>query len=484
MLRNGDYDFAFVQEAHSMAKEEHLWRAEWGGSTFCSHGLSNARGVMTLLPRKSDLQVIQQFSDSEGRLVILQVKKGDSIFTIANIYAPTQDHPEDQIALIDQLEEEITKMQPNNVVIGGDFNLCMDSSLDRGRISQGRINSDGDRYKARIEALNESFHLVDAWRFLNPTTRQFSFRRGHSVSRLDYWLTSAHLMDSDPRSAIVPYPLSDHAAITIKIGASPSPTGPGLWRLDNSLLDRKVYRLAIQELLLEEANNPEDLSPCSHWEWVKFRIKSISRQIAKDIKTKNREHEKDVNDKYQDLLKKADADLPYDSDALRSYERELKEIQINKACRAIERTRTSWALGGEKPSKYFLNLQKLRRKNNTISQLIKEDGTTISDHKDILAEQVKYYQDLYSRGTSISDVASPEELGLCEEDIPSISETSKAELEGNYSEEELRKALGQLNKGKCPGSDGLTVEFYVAFWSLLYPILEASLQHSLLSGEL
>lgn len=130
-------------------------------------------------------------------------------------------------------------------------------------------------------------------------------------------------------------------------------------------MDREEYRLAIQELLLAEVDNPEELRPCSHWEWVKFRIKFRIkfRNIAKDIMIRNREFENDLTEKSRDLRKKADAGLPHNLDELQSYERELKEIKIDKACRAIERTRTSWALGSEKPSKYFLNLHKLRMKN-------------------------------------------------------------------------------------------------------------------------
>lgn len=458
-----------LQETHSTSQVEHLWEAEWGGKIFCSHGRSNAKGVMTLLPRNSEVQIIQQSRDGDGRLLVLQAKKENSTFVLANVYAPTQDHVEEQIALVDKIEEEVLEMGSPNIMIGGDLNLCMNTSLDRGDQNLSRSSAEGDRYKVRIEALNESLHLSDVWRALHPTNKEFSFRRRRSASRLDYWLCSEHLLDSNSSATIMPYPLSDHAAITIKVGSKDIPTGPGLWKLDNALLLNEGYVTAIQDLLEEERDNPDDLNPCSHWEWVKYRIKVTSRKIAKELKEKDREYEKELSKNYQDIRKQADEGLPYDEESLHGYERELKELHLRKACRAMERSHTTWALEGERPSKYFLNLHKLKARNKTISQLVTDGGRVLTHPRDILAEQKNFFQKLYAQDENSLVITSPSDLGLQREDIPSISETSKASLEENYSEEELRKALGQLNKGKCPGSDGLTVEFFLAFWPLLSP---------------
>lgn len=49
----------------------------------------------------------------------------------------------------------------------------------------------------------------------------------------------------------------------------------------------------------------------------------------------------------------------WDLEELQSVERELKEIELHKANLALERSQTNWALHGERPSKYFLNLEKI-----------------------------------------------------------------------------------------------------------------------------
>lgn len=347
MLRNGKYDFALLQEAHSTPKTERVWTSEWGGKAFYSHGLSNARGVMILFPRNSDLQVLQRFQDSKGRLLILEVKKGDSSFVIGNIYAPTQENLEEQLVTMDLLEEQVLKMDPLNIVIGGDFNMTMDGNLDRS--GRCRSSTEGSRYRATVEAFNDSLHLVDLWRTLHPTTRQFSFRRAQMASRLDYWFISEHMLDPNTTSTITPYPLSDHAAITLRVGNVPTPPGPGLWRLDNDLLQNEEYCNMVRDLLSSERGNPEDLSPSSHWDWVKHRVKVISRKFAREQKFRAQEVQKDLTHKYQNLRRLADEGLPYDEMALQSHERELKEIEISKACRTMDRARANWAMAGERP---------------------------------------------------------------------------------------------------------------------------------------
>lgn len=139
-------------------------------------------------------------------------------------------------------------------------------------------------------------------------------------------------------------------------------------------------------------------------------------------------------------------------------------MELTKASWAIARSKANWALLGERPSKYFLNLEKIRAESKTITHLINDQGLTISKPKDILAEQIRFYDDLYNQLSEFPPLDNPQQLGLEWEMIPKITEDSKKKLEENYSLEELKRALQNLNVGKCPGSDGLTVEFYRTFW--------------------
>lgn len=67
---------------------------------------------------------------------------------------------------------------------------------------------------------------------------------------------------------------------------------------------------------------------------------------------------------------------------------------------------------------------------------------------------------MYSQPPIQGDSLTLENLGLDPIAIPKITEQDKERLDENYSVEELRKALGLL---KCPGCDGLMVEFFITF---------------------
>ena len=58
----------------------------------------------------------------------------------------------------------------------------------------------------------------------------------------------------------------------------------------------------------------------------------------------------------------------------------------------------------EKPSKYFLNLEKKNYLNKNISELITKNKIIINDSKSILKEQASFYRDLFStRGNKINE---------------------------------------------------------------------------------
>ena len=55
--------------------------------------------------------------------------------------------------------------------------------------------------------------------------------------------------------------------------------------------------------------------------------------------------------------------------------------------------------------------------------------------------------------------------------IPTVSETEKEISDRDISLNELKASLDDFSNNKTPGSDGLSKEFYVAFWHEMGPIL-------------
>lgn len=146
------------------------------------------------------------------------------------------------------------------------------------------------------------------------------------------------------------------------------------------------------------------------------------------------------------------------------------------------RAKANWASQGERPSKYFLNLEKRKSKNNTLSQIYDDNNVLTMDPKKILSMTRNFYAQLY--GGKPIDTSNIDEMDWNTLNIPQISREEFNGLEKAYSEQELLRALKKINTGKCPGTDGLPVEFYLHFWdSIKLPLLN-SIQYELLHGEL
>ena len=59
------------------------------------------------------------------------------------------------------------------------------------------------------------------------------------------------------------------------------------------------------------------------------------------------------------------------------------------------RSKAQWYEFGEKNNKYFYNLEKINHKKKHITSLIKEDGNTVREPKQILEEEERFLKKLY-----------------------------------------------------------------------------------------
>ena len=135
---------------------------------------------------------------------------------------------------------------------------------------------------------------------------------------------------------------------------------------------------------------------------------------------------------------------------------------------------------GEKPTQYFLNLEKNNNAQKFIPRLrINKDGieSCIENQKDIEEEIKNYYKNLYSCKdnyidiTSIEDFLDGEHLNHI---IPKLSPHESINLEGKVTESEVLKILKKTSNNSAPGLSGFSFAFYKVFWnSLRYFILNA-----------
>ena len=140
---------------------------------------------------------------------------------------------------------------------------------------------------------------------------------------------------------------------------------------------------------------------------------------------------------------------------------------------------------GDRNSKFFLNLEKHQARKKSISKLRTEEGNLIDTQQDILKEEERYYKKLYSSSLQENN----EEQRQIEKDIFSTNEVKVDEdlhskLVEPIGEEELKKIIMKSPKGKSPGVDGYTTEFYQFFWHTLKKHMIKAFNESLTEGSL
>lgn len=144
------------------------------------------------------------------------------------------------------------------------------------------------------------------------------------------------------------------------------------------------------------------------------------------------------------------------------------EINAEKTKAAMIQTKSVWLEHGEKPSKYYLNLEKHNYNKKSIRRLQTADGSSITGTQEILEFQRQYYKSLF---TSHFDQEYIDTSYLEKIDLPKLKSIDFERIEQELEMSELMEAVKSLNHNKCPGLDGLSVEFYIVFWSKLAPFL-------------
>ena len=119
-------DIICLQETHSSVEDEALWRNQWGGLVFFSHGNTQSRGVMILIKNSMFANCTRVKKDEEGRVLSVSIKIDEKRINIIAIYAPNQDSPEFFSNLHEYIDADV-----ENTLLLGDFNVTLNEKLNR-----------------------------------------------------------------------------------------------------------------------------------------------------------------------------------------------------------------------------------------------------------------------------------------------------------------------------------------------------------------
>ena len=148
----------------------------------------------------------------------------------------------------------------------------------------------------------------------------------------------------------------------------------------------------------------------------------------------------------------------------------------------IFRSKVRWVEQGEKPTKYFFNLEKRNFNRKVITEVKRADGKILVEEHEILEEIESFYRNLYT----LQDADNKKTFNdfVCDLLTPKLPDEESEEQEGYITIEECAKVLKTFPAGKTPGDDGFTVEFYNCFFDLVIRDLVNSFNAAYNVGEL
>jgi Reverse transcriptase (RNA-dependent DNA polymerase) len=148
---------------------------------------------------------------------------------------------------------------------------------------------------------------------------------------------------------------------------------------------------------------------------------------------------------------------------------------------SLVRSRAKWILEGEKPTKYFSNLENRNFTSKLMNSLYSHSGQLLQDQNEILKEAERHYKNLYA----YKDCENVNlETLFSDQPVIRLSQSEKDSLEGLLTYSEMLLSLKKMSNYSSPGSSGFTAAFYKVFWTKIGHFLVRSINHAFTTGEL
>jgi len=403
----------------------------------------------------------------------LLVACGQRVFNLLCIYAPAGITARKEF--IRDLHQYFYTGVP--VIVGGDFN-CIENTADQFGHATDACKAGG----VELTALKANFDLIDIWRQQHRNVKQYTWwKKDCSVgSRLDKFLIDKRFLEVR-NSTIEPCVLSDHEYVSISMKLTATPRMSHLWKLNVSNLEDPEYTRLIEQTL-DKAIQRKTHSPSLQewWDELKQNIRTTTQTYDKQKRKRDKEHQDRLTRNIIKLKRTFDPQNKQQIQQITDLETTLRELKFQKMEGAKIRSRVQWIEQGEKPTKYFYNLEKQRAKTNSMDSVRDDNDNEVTDPNTIKTVVTDFYTNLYKKDM----IDMNEQNQLLTNLSRKLNRTESQQCEGDLSLEEATNAIQEAKNGKSPGKDGLPPEFYKRFWDKLGPELVTVLNEGYEKGHL
>eukprot|EP00253_Pinus_taeda_P036244 PITA_36244 len=129
-----------------------------------------------------------------------------------------------------------------------------------------------------------------------------------------------------------------------------------------------------------------------------------------------------------------------------------------------QKSRTNWLREGERNTKFFHQTMVQHRQRNKILSIKNEAGERVIEQEGIEKVLVDYHKDILTEPQNNRAAAIE---NICKEIPKLVTEEQNKALMRAMTIEELEEIVMNMKKGKAPGPDGFTTEFFQTGWRFL-----------------
>ncbi len=197
------------------------------------------------------------------------------------------------------LEHFIDGIKDNSdyLVVGGDWNMTLNPKLD----SEGNAKCS----RVCVEQLKElmgKFDLFDAYREKNPDKVMYSWapagsNKNGTFRRLDYFLVSSQLLGYIEENEYADTHVSDHRKVRLVIDFNPNKDNertPGMWRHNDELNKKEDFKKECKAAIVRAIMESKGSDARAQWEYIKYKIRGVSRRWNKEIKAQTAQTKHDI----------------------------------------------------------------------------------------------------------------------------------------------------------------------------------------------
>jgi len=493
-IRSHKYQIICLQDIHVDKNMSSLMLNEWGFGGIIAPFTTVARGVAILFNNNLDYKILNSEIDPNGNFIILKLETENESFTLVNLYGPNKDSPKFYREIFAKVDLEYP------TILCGDWNLVLEPKTD----TKNYLHVNNPNARNVVTQTMIENDLCDPWRIQHPDMIGFTWKKKNPLkqARLDFFLATEDMMSHVIESSIMPGYRTDHNAVTLSLQFSKYKKGSGYWKFNNSFLRSTDFtdsiRKTIQEIQEQYAATPYDrqnLLSIPKGEihlmikdqlFLEVLLMEIRQKCIKhgakekrERQAKEKELEKQIAELEKYIASSLSNDVEENIEKVDKLKQSLQDHRENIMNGVIIRSRAIWYSQGEKPTRYFCNLEK-RNYINKIIREIEVEGKIVNNPAEILDEQRKFYENLYSYRPTNEILANEiiDDMGARQ-----LTENEANTLEGIITYEELSKTVKEMATNKSPGLDGYTAEFFKFFWQDLGIVLLRAINEAYTEGE-